>query len=297
MNKRYKLTVVAVLVVALLLVAGMYLHHTNIPVLEPRGPIADKERHLIIITVLLALIVVLPVFALLFAIAWRYREGNTTAKYSPDLDHSVLAETLWWVIPSALILVLSVIIWNSSHQLDPYKPLSSANKPVTIQVIAMDWKWLFIYPEQNIATVNFVQFPQRTPVNFEITADAPMNSFWIPQLGGQIYAMPGMMTQLHLAADQTGRFYGSSANISGRGFAGMNFVAKASTAAQFSQWVQTVKHAPATLNASTYNQLSKASQNNPVTYYSSGEANLYNTVIMKYLGPSNSMGGMRMNTL
>jgi cytochrome o ubiquinol oxidase subunit 2 len=185
-----------------------------------------------------------------------------------------------------------VIIWDSSHRLDPYRPLSSANKPLTIQVIALDWKWLFIYPTQGIATVNFVQFPVGTPVDFQITADAPMNSFWIPQLGSQIYAMPGMSTQLHLLADSGGNYYGSSANISGQGFAGMNFTARASSALAFRQWVTSVKASSSRLDVNHYGQLAKPSQGNPVAYYASAANGLYDDVIAKYIGPLGSMPGM-----
>ena len=292
MSKKYKFGFLALLVSGLLLTAAWYLHGTNIPVLEPRGPVARQERWLIIITLLLSLVVVIPVFSLLFGFAWKYREGNAKAKYSPDLDHSRIAETIWWAVPSTLILVIGFIIWTSSHQLDPYKPLASNTQPMTIQVVALDWKWLFIYPRQNIATVNFVQFPKRTPIDFEITADAPMNSFWIPQLGGQIYAMPGMSTQLHLMADTNGSFNGSSANISGKGFAGMAFVAKSSSAADFQRWVGSVKRSPNRLDLGQYNKLARPSVNNQAAYYASGVAGLYDNVIAKYIGPLTNMPGM-----
>jgi cytochrome o ubiquinol oxidase subunit 2 len=152
-------------------------------------------------------------------------------------------------------------------------------------VIALDWKWLFIYPEQRIATVNYVAFPEKTPVNFQITADAPMNSFWIPQLGGQIYAMPGMSTKLHLMADRTGEFRGSSANISGEGFAGMTFTAKSDTSAGFDRWVKSIKQSPNQLSLGTYDQLAKPSQDNPPMYYSLKEHNLYDIVVMKFMEP------------
>ncbi len=293
MNKKYRFVTAALFSLGILSFIGGYLRHYTVAVLDPKGPVGRQEYHLIILTLLLSLIVVIPVFTLLFWFTWKYREGNR-AKYSPELDGSRLAETIWWLIPSALILVMSVIIWNSSHQLDPNKPLTSNIKPMNIQVIALDWKWLFIYPEQRIATVNFVQFPTNTPVNFEITADAPMNSFWIPQLGGQIYAMPGMSTQLHLLANQPGRFRGSSANISGHGFAGMHFIAESSSRADFTQWVQTVKHSSNQLNSDTYDHLAQASTDNPVTYYNSGPSGLYNSVITRYNGPPGSMPGMRM---
>jgi cytochrome o ubiquinol oxidase subunit 2 len=293
MTKKSKLAAGALPILAVVLTAIWYFRHHTVAVLDPKGPVGLQERHLIIITLLLSAIVVIPVFGLLAVFAWRYREGNTKARYSPNLDHNPIAEAIWWLVPSVLILVLGVIIWNSSHQLDPYRPLNSSVKPLTIQVVALDWKWLFIYPQQHIATVNFVQFPRQTPVNFEITADAPMNSFWIPQLGGQIYAMPGMSTQLHLLASIDGDFHGSSANISGEGFAGMAFTARASSAGDFKQWVASVKQSPDSLSQTAYDRLVAPSQNNPVTYYALDEASLYDNVILKYMGPMTNMPGMR----
>jgi cytochrome o ubiquinol oxidase subunit II len=287
MNKKFKIGGIAAVIITFLLFAAGYLHNTNIPVLEPRGPIAVQERNLIVITLLLALIVVVPVFSLLFFISWRYREGSKKkAKYSPDLAGNRVAETIWWLIPSAIILVISIIIWNSTHTLDPYKPLIGRNPAITIQVVALDWKWLFIYPQQNIATVNYIQVPAQTPINFDITSDSVMNSFWIPQLGSQIYAMPGMNTELHLLASQEGSYYGSSANISGDGFAGMNFIAHASSMSDFEHWVADVKHSPGSLNSSSYDRLAKPSSNNPVSYFASGSASLYYSIINKYLAPS-----------
>jgi len=237
-----------------------------------------------------------PVFSLLFGFAWKYRESNPKkAKYSPDLAGNRIAETIWWLIPSTIILVLAVVIWNSSHALDPFKPLNSSTPPVTIQVVALDWKWLFIYPQQGIASVNFMQIPRQTPIDFDITSDSVMNSFWIPQLGSQIYAMPGMSTQLHLLASTDGSFYGSSANISGDGFAGMNFIAKASSSGDFKQWVKSVKHSPDTLNQAAYDKLAKPSQNNPVAYYASGPSSLYYTIIDKYLAPIGGTSNMSGN--
>jgi cytochrome o ubiquinol oxidase subunit II len=188
-------------------------------------------------------------------------------------------------VPLILISILAVITWKSSHDLDPFKPLNSSTPPMTIQVVSLQWKWLFIYPKQNIATVNLVQFPVNTPISFEITSDAPMNSFWIPQLGGQIYAMSGMSTHLQLMASQPGEYRGESANISGAGFAGMHFSAKASSAADFDQWVQLVRLTKGSLSDAAYNKLAAPTQNDPVSYYSSVSNGLYNTVVDKYMAP------------
>ncbi len=286
MNKKYKLTILVVFVLGVAGLLGvLFFGGSNMVVLNPKGTIADKQRALMIVATLLMLLIVIPVFALTFGIAWKYRAGNTSAKYTPEWDGSHIAETIWWLVPLAIISVLAVIAWRSSHELDPYKRLDTAAKPITIQVVALNWKWLFIYPEQDIATVNVVQFPEKTPVNFEITADAPMNSFWIPQLGGQVYAMAGMKTQLHLMADGVGSYAGSSANLSGQGFAGMKFRATSSSQADFDQWVRSAKHSPNRLSKSAYKSLAKPSQNNPPAYYSARDEHLYDTVIMKYMMP------------
>lgn len=279
-------------VVALTLVAGWSLRNYNFAVLNPKGVIGLQERRLIYEALLLSLVVVIPVFSLTFFIAWKYRASNTKAKYSPDWDHSRIIESIWWVVPTTLIVILSFMAWNSSHALDPYKSLSSSTKPLTIQVIALQWKWLFIYPEQQIASVNFVQFPVNTPINFVITSDAPMNSFWIPQLGGQIYAMPGMTTQLHLMANQIGDYRGSSANISGQGFAGMIFTTRASSLSDFTKWVSVAERSPLKLVEQQYQTLLKPSSNNPVSLYSAPDDGLYDRVVLKYMLPAAELSAL-----
>lgn len=296
-TNRRKLVLIAVfcLLLVIISVVAWYFSHTKIAVLNPKGPIALQEYHLIVLALALSLIVVLPVFGLTIGFAWKYRETNIKAKYSPELDGNKFAETAWWLIPTALITVLAVITWRSSHQLDPYRPIASANPTMTIQVVALDWKWLFIYPKQNIATVNFIQIPSQTPINFEITSDTVMNSFWIPQLGGQIYAMPGMSTQLNLLASSNGSYSGSSANISGVGFSGMTFITKASSESDFNNWVKAVKNSPNTLDLSSYKKLSQPSQNNQVAYYSSAAQDLYNSIVYSYLLPSAGNSGQSVN--
>jgi cytochrome o ubiquinol oxidase subunit 2 len=286
MGRKSKAIVLLLLFAAAGALIFSYFHTHDIAVLSPKGTIGSKERSLIIEATLLMLIVVIPVYIMTFMIAWKYRAGNKKAKYQPDWDRNNMLEFLWWAIPGFIIMVLAVITFRSSHELDPFKQLSSSKPPMTIQVVALDWKWLFIYPQQNIASVNLAEFPAGTPVDFEITSDAPMNSFWIPQLGGQIYAMSGMRTHLHLVADNPGSFRGVSANISGKGFAGMNFIAKSTTEADFNSWVRTVKDKPAKLNSISYAELSKPSQNNPVAYFSSIQAGLYDRIILKFLVPT-----------
>jgi cytochrome o ubiquinol oxidase subunit 2 len=263
----------------------LYLFLGDITVLNPQGIIGDKQRDLIVISTLLMLIVVIPVFLLTFWASWRYRAENKKATYSPHWWHSTLAEVIWWGIPCIIIVILGVITLKGSHELDPFKPLTDTKtKPIRIQAVALQWKWLFIYPEQNIATINYVQFPEKTPLNFEVTADAPMNSFWIPALGGQIYAMPGMKSKLHLMADGIGIYRGSSANLSGTGFSGMTFVAKSSSEEDFEKWVQTVKESSSSLNMDEYKQLVKPSQYDPAAFFVLEQEGLFDWIIMKYMG-------------
>lgn len=274
----------------------------TVAVLQPQGTIANQQRDLMKFAGIFMLIVGIPVFIMTFGFAWRYRASNRKATYTPNWDHNLVAETVWWTIPSIIIVILAVVAWTSSHQLDPFKPLDSKVKPITIQVVALDWKWLFIYPAQGIATVNYVQFPAGTPVNFVITADAPMNSFWIPQLAGQVYAMAGMTTQLHLMADHAGSYNGLSANISGEGFADMRFVATSTSQADFDHWVAVTKLSPTPLTMAEYDKLAEPSLKNPVSTYTLAAQDLQQSVIMKFMSPQTasqstdvmSMSGMDM---
>lgn len=276
---------IAIVIILVITLAYLYVSKLDIAMLNPKGIIAQKQYDLLVFTTLLGFLVVIPVFVMAIVIGWRYREGNTTAAYTPNVSTNRLAETIWWGIPIMLITILSVVTWTSTHDLDPHKPLASDATPINVQVVALDWKWLFIYPDYDIATVNLVQFPVNTPVNFKITADAPMNSFWIPQLGGQIYAMAGMTTQLHLNATEAGDYQGVSANISGEGFADMKFTARASSQADFSAWITAAKQSKNHLTSTTYAELAKQSKRTPVTLYASSEDELYDTIVMKYMTP------------
>jgi cytochrome o ubiquinol oxidase subunit 2 len=292
MSRKNKLLALVLLGLVFLVITTAYLRSLSVPVLQPAGVIGQKERNLIYTSLILAVIVVVPVFIMLFTFAWKYREGNTKSKYNPEFVSSRKLEAVWWGIPFLIILILSIITWNSSHDLDPFKPISAYAKPINIQVVALQWKWLFIYPEQNIASVNFVEFPKNTPVNFEVTSDAPMNSFWIPQLGGQIYAMAGMSTHLHLMATKEGDYSGKSANISGKGFSGMTFTARAGSGTDFESWIQSAKQNGSALTLESYTDLSHPSENNPATYYSSTDPNLYNSIVDKYMSPEGQSSHM-----
>lgn len=285
-NRLRILHVVPVLVLAVVLVLLVrYAQSQTVDLFDTAGPIAEKERNLIYFALGLSLVVVVPVFTMLAVIVWRYREGNTKAKYSPNLDGSRRAEAVWWGIPALLILILSVVTWNSSHDLDPYKKLVSDKESLKVQVVSLDWKWLFIYPQHDVASINELHIPIDTPVDFELTSDAPMNSFWIPRLGGQIYTMPGMMTQLHLLADKTGTYRGQSANISGEGFAGMKFDTFAESPEDFDAWVSTAKNSALHLDQTKYDELVKPVVKYPVEYYASVEHDLFHGVMGKYMSP------------
>jgi cytochrome o ubiquinol oxidase subunit II len=268
----------ALLIVLLLSVTG------SVDVLRPSGLIAERQKNLIVFATLLSLIVVLPVFFLTFYIAIKYRAGNVKAKYQPEFIGSKKLETLWWGVPLVLIIILSVVTYKSSHDLDPRKSIANSKETLNIQVIAMNWKWLFIYPEQNIATVNYVALPVNKPVKFEITADSAMNSFWIPKLGGQIYAMNGMTTNLNLRADEMGKYVGSSANLSGEGFAGMKFETDVKSVEDFDSWIQDVSRSPEDLSIGQYSDLSAPTKNHPVIYYSKVSDDIFATVLRKYIG-------------
>lgn len=296
MRTRYRVVGVVLVAGGLLLALAWYIHGANVAVLNPKGPIARQEEQLIVFALLLSLIVVIPVFAMTLGFAWRYREGNERARYSPELKGNRVAEAIWWLVPSVLIVILGVVAWKSSHTLDPYRQLVSSTAPITIQVVALDWKWLFIYPQQQVATVNYVQIPQQTPVTFEITSDAPMNSFWIPQLAGQIYAMPGMSTQLHLSADGPGSYNGVSANISGEGFSGMTFTVRSSSKTDFATWLASAQRSPQQLSLAQYEHLAAPSQNNARATYSLAANGLYNDIIDKYMLPAGGGGQTEANS-
>ena len=268
----------------LALFSMLLLSGCGMTLLEPKGQVGMAEKDLIITATLLMLVVVVPVILMTIAFAWKYRASNTKATYLPDWSHSTKIEIAVWGVPLILLIFLGIITYKSTHALDPYRPLESTVKPVTIQVVSLDWKWLFIYPDQGIATVNKIVFPANTPVNFQITSDSVMNSFFIPGLGGQIYAMAGMLTKLHLIANENGEFDGISANYSGEGFTGMKFKAVATSQADFDAWIAEVKNSPKRLETAEYTALAKPSERNPVELYSSYSPNLFQTIIDKYEG-------------
>lgn len=256
----------------------------EIPVLNPQGLIANQQYTLIMITVILGAFVIIPVFGLLFGIAWKYREGNKKAKYEPDMEGNTKLEILWWTIPCLIILVLAVITHISTHALDPYKEIQSHKPAVTVQVVSLKWNWLFIYPESGTATLNYMNIPEDTPINLSITADSPMNSFWVPALAGQVYAMSGMQTKLHLVADTIGTYNGSTANISGEGYADMRFKVYSMTDADYAAWLAKAATSSSTqLTSATYKEYADAHEHKPEITFILMTPTLFNDVIMKYM--------------
>lgn len=251
-------------------------------VLDPAGVIGSQEKMLMIQATLFMLIVAVPVWAAAIFFAWWYRASNTTARYQPDWAHSNAEELIWWAIPIEIILVLGAFTWTSTHELDPRRPIGT-DTPLVVEVVALDWKWLFIYPEQGIATVNYAEIPVGKPVVFKITADAPMNSFWVPRLGGQIYAMTGMVNELNLRADEAGSFTGMSANYSGIGFNHMNFTLRAVEKERFDAWVLRTRDEPRTLDRVSYATLRKQSIETKPVLYGSVMSGLYETILGQFM--------------
>ncbi|WP_213993341.1 cytochrome o ubiquinol oxidase subunit II [Sodalis sp. dw_96] len=274
-----------------LISAATLLSGCDMALMNPKGQIGLEQRSLILTALGLMLLVVVPAIVMAVVFAIKYRATNTKATYSPNWSHSSKVELVVWIVPVLIIIFLATLTWKSTHALDPGKPIASDAKTINIEVVAMDWKWLFIYPEQGIATVNQIAFPANVPVRFNITSNSVMNSFFIPQLGGQIYAMAGMNATLHLIANEPGTYNGISSNFSGRGFSGMKFTAIATPDQQgFERWVQKVKSSPETLNTmDAYEQLAAPSEFHPVEYFSSVKPDLFNSVIGKFMGKGKSM--------
>jgi len=270
---------------------AMLLYGTDIRLLNPKGLIADDQFKLIVFTTVVLLLIAVPTLFFLYFFAWKYRETNKKVTYDPDKQHGRFFIFSLWAIPSLFAIVLAVVMWGAAHRLDPHKSIAASDKTLTVQVVALRWKWLFIYPEQGIATVNFVQAPVNTPVEFDLTADdAPMSSFWIPHWGGQLYAMTGHSNALNLMPTSLGDSAGSSAEINGEGFAGMKFTARATSQADFDNWVTDVKKSPNVLDMVEYEKVLQPSENNKAAFYSTTEPDLYGKVLSKYMGSHHHAG-------
>lgn len=280
-------SLVAVAIVALL---AFVVQGRDIPVLDTHGTIANQQRDLILVVFGLGMLVVIPVLTMLFVIAWKYRANNTKATYDPEFNSHLGLEALWWGIPCLIIVVLSIITAISTHALDPFKELESNVRPVNVQVVALEWKWLFIYPDKGIATLNYLNIPEDTPINLTLTSDAPMNSFWVPALAGQVYTMTGMSTKLHLMADTVGSYNGASANISGEGYADMGFKVNSMTNDNFNKWVAESTNSKTMLDSASYAKIATQSKNDGEITYMLMNSDLYNEIIMKYMPHDTTTG-------
>lgn len=260
----------------------------NMVVMAPSGDIAAQQRDLIVVSTILMLVIIVPVIFLTLFFAWRYRQSNTAATYDPEWHHSTGLEVIIWSAPLAIIIALGAITWVSTHKLDPYRPLdridaarpvTDAVKPITVEVVALDWKWLFFYPDYGIATVNEMAAPVDVPINFKLTASSVMNSFYVPALAGMIYTMPGMETKLHAVINKAGEYEGLSSNYSGDGFSHMRFKFHGLDQAGFDAWIARVKQNGTALNRDAYLKLEKPSSKEPVRYYASVDDGLYDAVL------------------
>src|SRR5450830_1408944 len=272
----------------LLPLAAVLLTGCNTVVMNPSGDIASQQAHLIVVSTLLMLLIIVPVIVLTLVFAWRYRQSNKAAAYEPDWDHSTQLELVIWGAPLLIIIALGLLTWISTHTLDPYRPLHRLDaqrempsdiKPLTVEVVALDWKWLFIYPEQGIATVNELAAPVDVLIQFKITASTVMNSFYIPALAGQIYAMPGMQTKLNAVINKPGEFEGFSANYSGEGFSDMRFKFHGVSDEDFDAWVKKVKSSGGALQRAQYMALEKPSIKDPVQHFNAVDGTLFHAIL------------------
>lgn len=257
-------------------------------VLKPHGDVAAQQAQLLVQSTLLMLLIIVPVIVATLFFAFKYRASNTEAEYTPDWDHSARLELLIWGVPLLIIIALGAITWISTHKLDPYRPLDRIDaqralepgtKPLVVDIVAMDWKWLFLYPEQGIATVNELAVPVDRPVEFRITASTVMNTFYVPTMAGMVYAMPGMQTVLNAVMNRTGEYEGLSANYSGAGFSDMHFKVRSLDQAGFAGWVDANRKSGGALTRAAYLELEKPSAKEPVRRYAKVEGGLYDAIL------------------
>jgi cytochrome o ubiquinol oxidase subunit 2 len=254
-------------------------------VLDPQGPIGSGNRTILLNSLAVMLVIVVPTMIALLLFAWRYRASNKSARYDPEFTYSGRIELIVWSIPTLTILFLGGLIYYGSYQLDPARPIASDRQPLVVQVVALDWKWLFIYPDQQVATINQLVIPAATPVHFMLTSASVMNTFFVPQLGSMIYVMNGMQSDLHLQADRPGTYYGQSAHFSGDGFSDMNFQVRAVPPEEFGNWASQTRNGEGVLNASTYEELTRQSQDVPAAAFGHVQPGLFEAVVRQSLPP------------
>ncbi|PCJ32008.1 MAG: ubiquinol oxidase subunit II [Gammaproteobacteria bacterium] len=270
------------------LLAPLFLLSGCIPALFDSSGVTGKAMgDTILLTMGIMLIVVIPTIGLSLWAPWKYHTSKKDEEYTPEWDHSTKIEWYAWGVPTVIVVILSVITFYTSYSLDPRKQIESDKPPLTIQVVALNWKWLFIYPEEQIATVNEIAFPVDRPVEFLVTSEAMMNSLLIPRLGGQIYAMAGMENRLNIMATEVGEYRGVSANYSGYGFAGMRFIAKATSEEDYQAWLAKVRASNSELTEDGYQSLTEDSRDHPVEYFSSVDPLQYKNIIESFTGVQN----------
>jgi cytochrome o ubiquinol oxidase subunit 2 len=277
------------LLLAIVLVGVSTLGGCSEGVLNPKGPIAVAERQILFNSLAIMLAIVIPTILATLGVAYWFRASNTRARYMPTFRYSGRLEALVWAIPAMTVILVGGVAWVGSHDLDPRKPIAATVQPLHVQVVSLDWKWLFIYPEHGIASVNRLTIPVSTPVNFELTSTGVMNSFFVPQLGGQIYTMAGMATRLYLQADHAGTYRGLSAQFSGDGFSDMRFAVDAVPAEDFARWVATAQSAGPGLDALSYAVLAKPSQAVEPFTYRDVVPDLFKTILMSGMQHSDTM--------
>lgn len=293
--KKYSRVYGPLLVIALFVasvVAAIWMNRYKFPWFNPAGIVAGQERTIFFFVLGLSAVVVIPVFTMLILFAVKYRESNENANYQPEWNHNKWLETAWWVIPIVIVGVVGTVSWKSTHALDPYKKIASSSKTLNVQVVTMEWKWLFIYPDLHIATINQLKAPINTPIHLTLSADSPMSAFWVPSLGSQIYTMNGMSTQLNLEANKMGTFKGYNTNINGKGYAKMDFQVPIVSKSNFDSWGKGAQKSPNVMNEMTYNKLSKPVVFDGTKVYHLQDSTLYDTILMKYMAP---MAGTKMN--
>jgi cytochrome o ubiquinol oxidase subunit 2 len=272
-----------------LLISAATLGGCSEGVLDPKGPIAVTERQILLNSLVIMLAIVIPTILATLGVAFWFRSSNKRARYLPDFTYSGRLEILVWSIPAMTVLLVGGVAWVGSHDLDPRKLIASTAKPVSIQVVSLDWKWLFIYPKQGIASVNQLTIPVGTPVSFELTSAGVMNSFFVPQLGSQIYTMAGMATRLELQADNPGIYRGLSAQYSGDGFADMRFTVDALPTENFAQWVNATRGAGPVLDAQTYADLARPSHAVVPFTYRAVAPNLFTGILSSGMRPDDPL--------
>ena len=291
------------------MLAGIFpfLAGCDLVLLNPSGDIARQQSDLLVTSTFLMLLVVVPVIAMSLWFAWHYRESNERATYSPDWDHSTLVELYVWAAPLLIIIALGALTWVTTHTLDPYRPLeriapgrpvvAAQDEPLRIQAVALEWKWLFIYPDYGIAVVNELAAPVDRPIRFQTTSPELMNALYIPALAGMVYAMPGMQTLLHAVINEPGDYYGISGNYSGAGYSDMTFRFHGLSNSGFDEWVARAKLAPASLDTASYVALTAPSTGNPVQRFSSVEGDLYHRILNLCVEPGKMcLDAMRAHT-